>query len=237
MMYKFFIPIVLSLLIGSALPAQSSPESEQPISVEFVIYSWKCTLPELNYTGNQKVSAHEDPFTLSPVHTYMGPPELSFYSAKVNPDASDGKRPTPIASVNFEGASGKYIILTASASKGRYQMYAIPVEDSGTNAPYIRVRNFTQFDLAIKYDAQRIVTLAPREIGKIEPAGAATVLQVARFEQGRWLRAFNNVAELYENGPMDIIFASEGNRPVSMFRIPKWPGRIESNQEAMVQGQ
>ncbi|WP_269522254.1 hypothetical protein [Coraliomargarita parva] len=230
-MRKFFISFVCSLITTVGLFAQAGAAADGPISVEFVIYSWKCTLPELNYTGNQKIEALGDPFSLTEVHTYTGPRELAFYKGQVEPVIAGGEAPTPVATVAFSAESSKYIIVTARVAKDRYQMYAIPVEDSNSNEPYIRMHNFTEYELAIQYDGQKVVRLAPSAVNKVNLAGPATVLRVARFQDGQWLRAFNNVAELNESGPKDIIFASEGTRPVTMFNLPKWPGASKPGQE------
>jgi hypothetical protein len=229
-------PILLLLLVlsmFSSLHAQDYPAANEPVSVEFMLYSWKCTVPELRYSVQSKTEALKEPFSTSKVQHYQGLPTLNFYAANARIDTHTDEPPKPLASVTFQSGAAKYVVLVVRASNDRYLMYAIPKEDSQLSPPYVRLYNFTSKQLAIAYDDQQIVQLAPRQDSVIRLKGKATVLRVARLEGERWLRAFNNVVELNEDGRRVIILAADQQREVSMFTLPPWPEKSEPDSVVM----
>jgi hypothetical protein len=227
-----FLLLLLSTL--SSLCAQNTTSADEAVSVEFMLYSWKCTLPELRYSSEHTTEALTDPFSATKVQQYTGTPTLAFYAANARLDPTDGEAPQPLATVTFQAGATKYVIIVARSPQGSYFMYAVPKDDSKAQTPYIRLYNFTINQLAVAYDDGQVVQIAPREDRVIHPRGNATVVRVARLEGERWRRGFNNVIELNDDARRSIILAADGKRAVSMFTLPPWPKPAKANSDSPV---
>lgn len=215
--------LVLALSFAPGVFAQpSGPAPEEPVAVQFMLYSWHSSLPSLRFSPSEKTNALPDPFSTSAVHAYTGAPTLHFYPANTS-FAPDAPKPEPLATVTFPRGATRFTLLVARAPGGRYRIYPVPLDDAGTPAPSIRLHNFTETPLAVAYTDNNIAEIAPGSTTVIKPTGQAIVIRVATQKDGRWRRLFNNVAELGPDGRRDIILAPEGTRPVSMFTIPPWP--------------
>ncbi len=213
----------LTLLALAEARSQTAAASKEPeVSVEFILYSWQSTLPALRYSPRDTTEALTDPFSTTGIHRYAGPATLRFYSTSANL-APDAEPPPPVATVTFPAGASKFMLLAAPAGKNRYLIYAIPQDESSATPPYIRLHNFTKLDLAVGYNEKNVAQVPASSATLIKPEGQATVIRVAHYDNGKWRRLFNNVAELNSDGRQNIILAPDAQRAVTMYTIPEWP--------------
>lgn len=219
-----FTGVFLAALLfaaGTALRAEDAAP-EPPVSVQFILFGWQSTVPELRYSAKDKTEAIGEPYGTTSVHTYVGPAKLSFYaaSAKLSPDAP---APQPAATVTFPRTATRFILVTARAADGRYQMYAVPQDDAALQPPYIKFHNFTDLALAIRLGQQPVVQLDPRGTAVVKPDAKANIVLVAMLREDRWRKLFSNVIELNDDGHQNVIFAPGLGRPAALYILPPWP--------------
>jgi len=219
---RLLIPCILSFC--GHLYAQTPPKTV-PVSLEFSLFAWQADLPSLRYSPRNTVEPVES-FTRSNTQTYAGPDTLNFYAANTKLPPANGELPTPAATVTLPQGATRVTLITVTNGTGRYRMYAVPEDGDSLPENSIRLHNFTESRLAVAYDQDGVVQLPPVSSAVIKLAGQATVIRVAREENGQWRKLFNNVIELTADGRGNVVLAPSPGRPVSMYSLPAWPRKI-----------
>ena len=223
--------LLLGLLI--ALPsafAQGQP-AQPVVSVEFILYGWNTRLPSLRYTPRDVIPPLEEPHDVSAVQSYEGPATLNFYQASARLDRPDAPPPPPRASVTLPEGPTRFILVTARDGSDRYRIYAIPADGPDLAPSTLRLHNFTNTSIAVRYDENGLVELPAASTVTIRPQGRASVLRFAHYRDGKWRRLFSNVAELGPDGRRNIILAPSPTRPVSMYSLPLWPQKTTAQPD------
>lgn len=221
MKYASFLGLVLPVFFGGLLPAQTPAPAAPSVNVQFSLCAWRTPTPELFFGERQKVEKLE-PFDRAQVQAYAGPATLSFFTKTPKP-SPDKAPPAPNATVTFPPGATKFTLITTPAGGGNYQMFVVPEDDAGVAPPAIRLYNFSASRVLVVYDERSRVEIAPAASVVLKPQGAATVIHVAGWLDGKWRRLFNNVIELNPSGRQNVVLAPDENRPVSMFTLPAWP--------------
>jgi hypothetical protein len=214
--------LLASLVLLTALRAQSPNPAEDIVSIKFRIMAWEGDIPALAF-GHQQTVALTEVATRSDIQTYTGPSTLTFTlaTAKIDP-----RKPAPaVASIVVPKNTSKITLLTAPLGHGRYGMYGIP-EDSAILPPNnVRLHNLTNDRLLIAYNAGDQMELAPGASAiAVSQGKEAMVVRVARQVDGRWRELFNNVVELNATGGSNVMFIhGRQGAGLGMYALPAWP--------------
>jgi len=226
--------LALSLLSVGALHAQSpSPAraTEADVSVQFSLFAWQGDVASLRFASKRTVEAVAS-FERSMALPYTGPATLDFFPAASKEAGPNGPPPSPAATATFPLGASKVTLITAPVGKGRYKMYAVSEDGENLPADSIRLHNFTSSPLLIAYNENETVELPPTRSVIIKPSGTAVVIRVARMENGKWRRLFNNVAELNEDRRQNVILTPNEHGAVRMITLPPWPGETNAPKVA-----
>lgn len=224
--------LAIALLgIGLAGLRAASPVPPPEVDVEFSLYAWQANLPGLRYSPEDSVKRLEAD-TRSSVYHYSGPATLCFYDLKAKLSSNPVKRPYPLATVNFPAGATRFTLLTFPKRDGTHRMLALPENGDLLPRHCIELHNLTDHLLFVHYDKESGVQIPASGSALIRPGGNATVIDVSRSENGRWIRLFNNVIELPPETRGHAMLAQDAERPVFLLTLPPWPAHAGSSANA-----
>lgn len=220
--------IIAASLLAIACNLQAQvPAAEKTVSLEFSLFAWRTDLPAMRYSPKDKVEPVES-FMRSDAHSYTGPATLRLYPVGTKLPPADGTEAAPLASVNLPEGATRVTLITVARGGGQFRMLAVPEDGDSLPERSIRIHNFTDTPLAVGFDENSVVQIPAAGSSIIKPKGEATVIRVAREEDGRWRKLFNNVVELTADGRGNVVLAPDAGRPVVMFSLPPWPRKVET---------
>jgi hypothetical protein len=224
----------LALMVGSVrlcAESQSIADSED-VSVEFSLFAWKTDLPRLSYSSSPEIDIDQlESSTRSEVQHYSGPANLSFYldgggsrfPRRLQSGRSSSRSGKLFSSVTFPPGATRFTVLVIKEDGNHYRMYPIAEDGELLPSQFIKLHNFTDYDLSITYNEGDGVQLASHSTAYIRLDQSAVVMYVSREEDGKWRRVFNSVVELNEQSRANVIFAAGEGRSVAIYTVPPWP--------------
>lgn len=211
------LAVCLALLTGPHVQA-APPET---VSVEFRLFAWQTTTPALRYSRTGVVEPVE-PSSRSAVHTYQGPPELSFTLAKAR--TVNGQPPAPVATVRLPEGVGKLTLLTVATGSGAYEMHVLPEDPAALPPKHARLHNFTNVTLRVNYNQDEQVDIASGKSALLAARGRGIVAIVSRLDGDRWRPLFSGVImPRSDGGPNVLLAVGMENAAVNLFTVPVWP--------------
>ncbi len=215
-----------TLLVSTLVTPLCALPGDDAVSLQFSIYAWNGDVAPLSYGPNRKVELVEA-FTRSEIQDYSGPAVLNFTLFGSESPQPDSQKPKPVvASVTLPQGVSKITLLTARTAQGKYRIYAIPEDGDSLPEGSIKLHNVSPRNLMVVYNQNSRLELASGSSSVIEATGAAMLLRVAHFHNGRWRELFNNIATLNSDRRQNILLVpGESGNGVSMYTLPSWPVR------------
>jgi hypothetical protein len=231
--YACFLYALALMSSSVRLPAEAELITDaEDVSIEFSLLAWKTDLPRLSYSSSSefKIEALESS-TRSELQHYSGPADLSFhldaggsrFSSRLQTSRNSSSEGRVFSSVTFPPGATRFTVLVIKEDRNHYRMYPIAEDGELLPSQFIKLHNFTEYDLAITYNEGDGVQLASHSTAYIRLDQTAVVLYVAREEEGQWRRVFNSVVELNEQLRANVIFAAGDGRSVAIYKLPPWP--------------
>jgi hypothetical protein len=215
--------------------AETTPNAPlDEVSVEFSIMAWKRGIPRLEYTPSSEDSVETvealEGSERSQVHHYTGAANVPFYlvghaprrTTRLQMSRKSASSKRLFASVSFPTGATRFTVLVLGED---HQNRMYPIAENGDLLPpnFIRLHNFTDYNLAITYNEGDGVQIASQGTAYIRLDQTAVVIHVSCEEDGQWRRVSNNVIELNEQSRANLIFASGEGRSVQLYTLPPWP--------------
>lgn len=214
-LFRFWLLGILSVLIAAGLSAAEPPVPQ--VSVSFTVVGWGEEARDVAYYQNGTPTKLVIPMAgRSKPYTYAGPQTMSFVlMPAVSPEAvaasaaAEGKdtQPPPLATVTFDPAVKRNTVLLLRTGS-LVEAFLIPDDEAGFPFGRAMLVNLTPTHLAIRCNAQDIVTLAPRE-RRLAPGSRAELeldAEVVQQRAGQWRRVARSYLPVLPDDQTLVLF-------------------------------